>query len=94
MSSNLFVANLPYALEEEELSALFTPYADVKSAKIITDRETGRSRGFGFVELASSEAGAEAIEGLHGTKVQGRAIVVRVAEPRQERGGQQRRARD
>ncbi len=90
MSSNLFVANLPYALVDEELAALFTPYDDVTSAKIIMDRETGRSRGFGFVELASSDAGEKAINELHGTQVQGRSIVVRAAEPRQKRGGGQR----
>ena len=75
----LFVGNLPYGVGDSELEQAFSAYGSVKSAKVITDRETGRSRGFGFVEMGSSDEGSAAVEGLNGADLGGRAIVVNEA---------------
>jgi len=81
----LFVGNLPHALTEGDLEELFTQIGSVVSAKIIMDRETNRSRGFGFVEMASNDDGNKAIEELNGKDVNGRAIVVNEARPQEKR---------
>ena len=82
---NLFVSNLSFRMQESELADVFSQFGEVSSARIITDRETHRSRGFGFVEMPDDEAAKAAIEGLNGKEVSGRAIAVRVAEDRPRR---------
>jgi cold-inducible RNA-binding protein len=82
---NLYVGNLPYSMNDQELNELFTTVGDVQSARVMSDRETGRSRGFGFVEMADDDAGHEAIEKLNGHDIDGRALVVNEARPREER---------
>ncbi len=85
MVKTLYVGNLPYATTEEELKELFGEYGEVNSTKIITDRETGRSRGFGFVEM-DSDAAQKAIESLNGTSFGGRNLKVNEARERKPRG--------
>jgi RNA recognition motif-containing protein len=85
--SKLFVGNLSWNTSENDLANAFGEFGSVGSAKIITDRETGRSRGFGFVEMGSSGEAQAAIEGLSGRELDGRAIQVNIARPRQDRGG-------
>ncbi|MEM1433673.1 MAG: RNA-binding protein [Pseudomonadota bacterium] len=80
----LYVGNLPWSVTEQELSDLFAPMGDVSSAKVITDRETGRSRGFGFVEL-SDEAGRRAIDELNGKDMGGRSLKVNEAQDKPRR---------
>lgn len=82
---NLYVGNLPYSMNDQELNELFSQIGQVQSAKVMSDRETGRSRGFGFVEMADTDAGHEAIEKLNGQDCDGRALVVNEARPREER---------
>jgi RNA recognition motif-containing protein len=82
---NIFVGSLPFKLEEVELKELFESFGEVSSARIITDRETGRSKGFGFVEMPDDEAALNAINEVNGTQLYGRAIVVNQAEERKER---------
>lgn len=84
MTTTLYVGNLPWSTTEEELNGIFASYAEVKSSRIITDRETGRSRGFGFVEIENADV-AQVIEALNGSEVGGRQIVVNEARPRQQR---------
>lgn len=79
---NIYVGNLPYDTDETELSTVFSPYGSVTRARIVTDRETGRSRGFGFVEMASDDEARVAIEALNGTKMGGRTLVVNEARAR------------
>ncbi|HSV76738.1 MAG TPA: RNA-binding protein [Bacteroidales bacterium] len=83
---NIFVGSLPFRLEESELRELFEEYGEVNSAKIITDKLTGRSKGFGFVEMPDDEEAQQAIEGLNGTEFKGRTIVVNKSEERKDRG--------
>ncbi len=83
---NIFVANLSFKLENEELEALFAQHGAVSSAKIITDRDTGRSKGYGFVEMDDDAEGDQAIEALNGMLIQGRNIVVKKARPRESAG--------
>ena len=85
MGKKLFVGGLPFATTNEELEKLFSEVGTVESATVITDRMTGRSRGFGFVEMASEEEAAKAIEKLNGNKLGERDIVVSEAKPREER---------
>lgn len=85
--SKLFVGNLPYSATEQELSEAFAQAGAVVSVKIITDRMSGRSKGFGFVEMASPEAAKAAIERLNGADYAGRAITVNEARPQTEGGG-------
>src|SRR5688572_29893661 len=89
MSRKLFVGNLPYTFTSEQLTETFQPYGNVVSAKVITDRETGRSRGFAFVEMETDEAGQTAIRALDGAQLGGRALAVREAQerPPSPRGG-------
>ena len=82
---NIFTGNLSYDLTESALRELFEEFGEVTSAKIITDRDTGRSKGFGFVEMSDKAAATEAIEQLNGKEVGSRAIVVNEARPREER---------
>ncbi|MFT4553516.1 MAG: RNA recognition motif-containing protein [Chlamydiales bacterium] len=79
----LFVGSLPYEFSDEDLRELFADFGEVVSAKVILDRETGRSRGFGFVELSSNSEGTEAIDSLNESNVGGRSIVVKQAHDRQ-----------
>ena len=80
---NIFIGNLNYRLQVEALEQLFAEYGQVDSVKIISDRETGRSKGFGFVEMPNDSEGEAAIEGLNGTEVMERAMVVNQARPRE-----------
>ncbi len=82
---NIFVGSLPFRLPENGLKDLFAEFGEVTSAKIITDKITGRSRGFGFVEMPDDNDAQKAIDGLHGTEVMGRNIIVNKAEERKER---------
>ena len=84
---NIFVGNLSFNTNEDELRQLFESFGQVDRVSIMTDRDTGRSRGFGFVEMASSEDGEKAISALNGTQVGGRTINVNEARPKTERGG-------
>lgn len=81
---NIFIAGLSYNLSEAELEELFAEYGEVVSAKVIMDRETGRSKGYGFVEMAEDEAGNKAIEALNGAEVDGKTLSVSVARPKTE----------
>jgi RNA recognition motif-containing protein len=86
MAKKLYVGNLSYKMTEEGLKEIFAPIGEVLSAKIITDPSTGRSKGFGFVEMANDEDGDRAISSLNGTTVQERSITVSEARPQKERG--------
>ena len=79
---NVYVGNLSYDLSEEDLKTAFGEYGEVTSAKIISDRYSGRSKGFGFIEMSSDDEAKAAIEGLTGKELAGRAIVVNEARPR------------
>ncbi|OQX75656.1 MAG: RNA-binding protein [Bacteroidetes bacterium 4484_276] len=81
---NIFVANLNFKVQEEDLRETFETYGEVDSARIITDRNTGRSKGFGFVEMPNSDDASRAIEELNDREMEGRNLVVKVAEERTE----------
>jgi RNA recognition motif-containing protein len=81
---NIFIAGLSYNISDSDLGELFAEYGEVSSAKVITDRETGRSKGYGFVELADEAAGNKAIEELNGAEIDGKAISVSVARPKSD----------
>eukprot|EP00764_Aduncisulcus_paluster_P011651 gnl/Carplike_NY0171/4583_a6230_343.p1 GENE.gnl/Carplike_NY0171/4583_a6230_343~~gnl/Carplike_NY0171/4583_a6230_343.p1 ORF type:complete len:112 (+),score=23.66 gnl/Carplike_NY0171/4583_a6230_343:226-561(+) len=82
---NLYVGNLAYSMRDDDLQALFAAHGDVDSARVIMDRASGRSKGFGFVEMSDEEAAKAAIEALNGTEVEGRNVVVNEARPREDR---------
>ena len=82
---NIYVGNLSYSLSEQELRDAFAAHGDVSSVKILTDRETGRSRGFGFVEMPNQSEGEAAIAQLNGKDLDGRALRVNEARPRERR---------
>ena len=82
---NMYVGNLSYSVTEDELRSMFTEYGDVVSAKLIMDRETGRSKGFGFVEMSNNSEAQKAMEDLNGNTVDGRALTVNQARPREDR---------
>ena len=84
---NIYVSNLSFNTSDAELSDLFSKFGEVSSAKVITDRETGRSRGFGFVEMGNDEEGKAAMAGLNNKEVEGRAMSVSVAKEREARTG-------
>ena len=84
---NIFVGNLDFNTSEEELRQMFEAYGQVDRVSIMTDRETGRSRGFGFVEMANAEEGEKAIAGLNGSQLGGRTLNVNEARPKVERSG-------
>lgn len=86
MSKKLYVGNLSYDVDSSELEQLFTAHGQVVSAQIINDRDTGRSKGFGFVEMASDDEATAAIAALNGQQHNGRALTVNEARPREERG--------
>jgi RNA recognition motif-containing protein len=85
MGSRIYVGGLPYAVDEPRLGDLFTEHGNVESVRVITDRVTGRSRGFGFVEMASDEEAAAAIEALNGSEMDGRTLTVNEARPLEPR---------
>ena len=87
MGNKLYVGNLPYNLSSSDLEHLFSPHGTVQSAEVIADRMSGRSRGFGFVEMSSEEEAQAAIAALNGQEHEGRALTVNEAKPRENRGG-------
>ena len=87
MGSKLYVGNLSYETTSSELEQLFSSHGTVRSAEVIADRDTGRSKGFGFVQMESDDAARAAIAALDGKDLQGRAMAVNVAKPREERSG-------
>jgi cold-inducible RNA-binding protein len=84
---NIFVGNLSFSTTEDELRQMFEPHGQVDRVSIMTDRDTGRSRGFGFVEMANNEEGEKAITALNGSQVGGRTLNVNEARPKTERTG-------
>ena len=87
MTMKLYVGNLAFQTSSEELQTLFAQAGTVESVSLIEDRETGRSRGFGFVEMSTKEEGAAAIQQFNGKDLGGRALNVNEAKPREDRGG-------
>ena len=87
MGNKLYVGNLAYSVRDESLQESFGQFGTVTSAKVMMDRETGRSKGFGFVEMGSDAEAQAAINGMNGQALEGRAIVVNEARPREERPG-------
>lgn len=87
MNNKLYVGNLAFSVTSESLQDSFTGFGEVQSAKVMTDRETGRSKGFGFVEMGTDAQAQAAIDGLNGKTMEGRALTVNVARPREERSG-------
>ena len=87
MAKKLFVGNLSFNMGDDELRQLFTAYGTVSSAKVITDRDTGRPKGFGFVEMDSDQEASAAIAALNGKEVDGRALTVNEAKPQTGGGG-------
>ncbi len=83
----IYVGNLPWGIDDDELARLFEPHGNVVSANVVTDRDTGRSRGFGFVEMADDGEAMAAIEALNQSQNQGRTLTVNEARPRKPRGG-------
>ncbi len=92
MGNKLYVGSLPFSTTEQELSELFAPHGTVQSAKVITDRYTGQSRGFGFVEMSTDDEAQKAITTLNGTQLGSRTLVVNEAKPQEKRsfGGGER----
>jgi RNA recognition motif-containing protein len=82
---NIYVGNLAFGATEDELRAAFEPFGQVEKVAVVKDRDTGRSRGFGFVEMASKEEGQKAIEALNGSDLGGRPLKVNEARPREDR---------
>ena len=87
MGKKLYVGNLPYDTSDSKLQELFEEHGTVQSAQVIMDRETGRSKGFGFVEMGTDDEAKAAINALNGKEVGGRALTVNEARPREDRGG-------
>jgi RNA recognition motif-containing protein len=85
VGTKLYVGSLPYSTTEQQLSELFAQHGAVQSAKVITDRYTGQSRGFGFVEMATNEEAQKAIQALNGAALGGRTLVVNEARPQEKR---------
>ena len=93
MSTKIYVGNLSYEADNASLDQMFKPYGTVSSAQVIMDRESGRSKGFGFVEMGTSAEATAAIGALNGTEINGRAVTVNEAKPREDRprsGGRNR----
>jgi RNA recognition motif-containing protein len=86
MGKKLYVGNLPYGLSDSDLQRVFEAHGSVVSAQVIVDRDTGRSKGFGFVEMGSDQEAQAAITALNGTEVEGRAITVNEARPKTDSG--------
>ncbi|MGB6882228.1 MAG: RNA-binding protein [Microgenomates group bacterium] len=93
MAKRLFVGGLPYSITDSQLEEMFSKMGTVVSATVITDRDTGRSKGFGFVEMENDKEADEAIEKLNETELEGRKIAVNVARPREERPRSDNRGR-
>lgn len=91
MAKKLYVGNLPYGISSSDLERVFQEYGSVESAQVITDRDTGRSKGFGFVEMRNDQEAQGAIQGLNGQDFNGRPLTVNEARPREERDGGSRR---
>lgn len=94
---NIFISNLNFSVNDEELKGIFEAFGEVSSSKVITDKITGRSRGFGFVEMSDEEEGKQAIDKLNGSEFKGRELNVSVARPREDSGNRSnfdRRRRD
>ncbi len=87
MGKKLYVGNLTFNAKSSDLERLFSPFGTVESAQVIEDRETGRSKGFGFVEMGSDQEAQAAIRGLNGQEHDGRPLTVNEAKPREDRGG-------
>ncbi len=87
MSKKLYVGGLPYAVTDQRLEEVFSEHGTVESARVVTDRDTGRSRGFGFVEMESQGEAESAISALNGTDLDGRTLTVNEARPRENRSG-------
>ena len=87
MSTKLYVGGLPYSVTEQQLNELFSQQGTVSSAKVITDKFTGQSRGFGFVEMSTTEEAKKAISALNGTQMDGRPLTVNEAKPQEKRTG-------
>jgi RNA recognition motif-containing protein len=87
MGKKLYCGNLSYKMRSEQLEQLFSGFGTVVSAQVIEDRETGRSKGFGFVEMSTDQEAADAIDGLNGRDQDGRTMQVNEARPREERSG-------
>jgi RNA recognition motif-containing protein len=87
MGRKLYVGNLGYGVTDSDLEKLFQPHGTVQSAQVIMDRDTGRSKGFGFVEMGSDQEAQAAIAALNGQEVDGRNLTVNEAKPREDRGG-------
>ncbi len=85
MPKRIYVGNLPFSATDEEIRAMFAEYGSVNSVNLITDRDTGRPRGFGFVEMENGEEADNAIEALHQTQMGGRGLNVNEARPREQR---------
>ena len=85
MAIRLYVGNLPYTVTKAKLEELFSPFGTILDCSVVTDKFSGRSKGFGFVEYESDDAGRQAIEKLNGTDLDGRNIVVNEARPREDR---------
>lgn len=93
MGSKIYVGGLPYSATEQQLSDLFTAHGSVESARVITDKFTGQSRGFGFVEMSTAEEAKTAIGALNGTQMDGRTLTVNEAKPQEARSGGDGRGR-
>jgi cold-inducible RNA-binding protein len=87
MGKKLYVGNLSYQVSNSDLEGLFSPFGEVRSAEVIQDRDTGRSKGFGFVEMADDNGARAAIQALHEKEHDGRSLTVNEARPREERSG-------
>lgn len=87
MGKKLYVGNLSYGVSSSDLQQLFSQYGTVQSAQVIEDRETGRSKGFGFVEMSNDQEAQAAMSGLNGQQHEGRPLTVNEAKPREDRGG-------
>jgi RNA recognition motif-containing protein len=87
MGKKLYVGNLPYSVADSDLQQLFEPFGTVQSAQVIIDRDTGRSKGFGFVEMGSDSEAQAAINGLNGVEKEGRPLTVNEARPKTDGGG-------
>ena len=87
MGKKLYVGNLAYGVDSSALEQMFAPFGTVQSAQVIADRDTGRSKGFGFVEMGSDQEAQAAIAAMSGKEVDGRQLTVNEAKPREDRGG-------
>jgi len=87
VATKLYVGNLAYGVSNTDLETMFTPHGTVQSAQVIMDRDTGRSKGFGFVEMSNGNEATAAINALNGKESDGRALTVNEARPREDRGG-------